>query len=60
MERDPPTVTPTTVRERPDGTVEVGVHQVVRDRTGAVLAVDDVRHVYAFTGDLVRRMDVER
>ena len=52
-------VEPTGVRERPEGTVEVGVHQVVRDGSGALLTVADVRHVYAFTGDLVQRMDVE-
>ena len=52
-------VEPTSIRERPDGTVEVGVRQVVRDRTGAVLARGDVRHVHTFTGDLVQRMDVE-
>jgi hypothetical protein len=33
---------------------------VVRDRTGAILSVGDVRHVYTFTGDLVQRMDVEQ
>ena len=54
-----PTVRPTTVSERSDGTIEVGVHLVVRDPTGAILQVTDVRHVYAFEGDLVRRMDVE-
>ena len=54
-----PTVQPTAISERSDGTVEVGVHLVVRDRTGTILAIDDVRHVYAFDGDLVRRMDVE-
>jgi hypothetical protein len=34
---------------------------VFRDRTGTILAVAvaDVRHVYAFDGDLVDRMDVE-
>jgi hypothetical protein len=54
-----PHVRPTVVTERSDGTVEVGVHQVVRDPTGTILDVADVRHVYAFDGDLVRRMDVE-
>jgi len=54
-----PTVEPTSIRELPDGAVEVRVHQVVRDRAGALLSVGDVRHVYAFTGDLVQRMDVE-
>ena len=55
-----PTVEPTSISARTDGTVEVGVHQVVRDRTGVILAVGDVRHVYAFTGDLVQRIDVEQ
>ena len=55
-----PSVRPTTISERDDGTVEVAVHQVVRDRTGTILDVADVRHVYVFDGDLVRRMDVER
>ena len=55
-----PRVEPTGIRECPDGTVEVGVHQVVRDQGGALLAVGDVRHVYAFSGDLVQRMDVEQ
>ena len=55
-----PAVDPTSIAERGDGTVEVGVHQVVRDRTGTVLARGDVRHVYTFSGDLVQRMDVEQ
>ena len=33
---------------------------MVRDRSGALLAVADVRHVYTFAGDLVQRMDVEQ
>jgi hypothetical protein len=53
-------VEPTGIRERPDGTVEVGVHQVFRDPGGALLAVGDVRHVYTFAGGLVQRMDVEQ
>jgi len=55
-----PTVDPTSISERGDGTVEVGVRQVVRDRTGTVLMRGDVRHVYTFSGDLVQRMDVEQ
>lgn len=54
-----PNVRPTGIAERPDGTVEVGVRQVVRDPGGSVLDRSDVRHVYTFAGDLVRRMDVE-
>jgi hypothetical protein len=37
----------------------VTVHQVVRDREGNVLSDTHVRHLYAFRGDLVVRMDVE-
>ncbi|MGY1665823.1 nuclear transport factor 2 family protein [Geodermatophilus sp. SYSU D00696] len=55
-----PSVRPTAVRERPDGSVEVTVAQVFRDPGGAVLSRRTVRHVYRFTaGDLVARMDVE-
>jgi hypothetical protein len=50
----------TSIRERTDGTVEVGVRRVVRDRVGAVLARGVVRHVDTSTGDLVQRMDVEQ
>ncbi len=53
-------VEPAGIREPPDGTVEVRVHQVFRDRGGTLLAVGDVRHVYTFAGDLVTRMDVEQ
>ncbi len=54
-----PVTRPTTVTERGDGSVEVDVHLVVRDPSGSILDVSDVRHVYTFDGDLVRRMDVE-
>jgi hypothetical protein len=49
----------TAIRERPGGVVEVSVHQVGRDREGKVLFDDEVRHVYAFRGDLVERMTIE-
>lgn len=55
-----PWLQPTGFAERPDGTVEVLVRMVVRDPGGTVLERADVRHVYAFAGDLVVRMDVER
>jgi ketosteroid isomerase-like protein len=54
-----PNVRPTAFSGRDDGRVEVAVHQVVRDPGGRILDVADVRHVYSFEGDLVRRMDVE-
>ena len=54
-----PQVRPRAISERGDGTVEVSVHQVVRDPAGGILDVSDVRHVYTFDGDLVSRMDIE-
>jgi hypothetical protein len=54
-----PHVEPLGIAERPDGRVAVDVRQIVRGLDGAVLAEGRVRHVYAFSGDLVSRMDVE-
>jgi ketosteroid isomerase-like protein len=53
-----PHVEPTGVSGGGDRAV-VTVHQVVRDRQGAVLSDTHVHHVYAFRDDLVVRMDVE-
>jgi hypothetical protein len=54
-----PTVEPIGFHSRPDGSVVVEVHQIARALDGTLLAEGDVRHVYAFEGDLVVRMDVE-
>jgi len=54
-----PAVEPIGISERSDGSIEVRVHQVVRDLAGAVLSDREIRHVYAFVGDLVERMDIE-
>jgi hypothetical protein len=54
-----PHVRPVGFALRPDGRVAVTVHQVVRSLAGEVLVDQTVRHVYAFAGDLVRRMDIE-
>ena len=53
------TARPTAVSERPDGTVEVAVQLVARDKEGNVLGDAEGRHVYEFRGDLVRRMTIE-
>jgi hypothetical protein len=50
---------PTAVTERPDGTVEVAVRLLARDKDGNVLNDSAGRHVYEFRGDLVRRMTIE-
>ncbi len=53
------TAEPTGVTERPDGTVEVAVHLVARDRDGNVVSDTHGRHVYALRGELVERMTIE-
>ena len=53
-----PAVEPLDVAQRATGEVEVTVHQVVRDKAGAVLADGEVRHVYRFRDGLVERMDI--
>ena len=50
---------PTAVSERPDGTVEVAVHLVARDKEGNVLTDGEGCHVFEFRGDLVQRMTIE-
>jgi ketosteroid isomerase-like protein len=49
---------PTAIDERPDGTVEVAVHLVARDKDGRLLNEEPGRHVYEFRGDLVQRMTI--
>ena len=53
------TAEPTAVTERPDGTVEVAVHLLARDKEGRVLNDGEGRHVYEFRGDLIERMTIE-
>jgi ketosteroid isomerase-like protein len=53
------TAEPTTVRQRPDGKVEVAVHLVARDNGGNVLTDGEGRHVYEFRGGLIERMTIE-
>jgi hypothetical protein len=54
-----PTVEPVAFTARPDGSVAVDVHQVVRGLDGALIADGRVIHVYAFRDGLIARMDVE-
>jgi hypothetical protein len=54
------TAEPTAVTERPDGTTEVAVHLVARDKDGRLLNEADAWHVYEFSGDLVQRMTIEQ
>jgi hypothetical protein len=54
-----PRVEPLGVTPMPDGRMAVEVLQTVRGLDGALIAEGRVRHVYAFSGELIARMDVE-
>jgi ketosteroid isomerase-like protein len=54
-----PTVTPVGFRERENGTLEVEVHQLVKDVEGNVLYDGKVFHVYIINDGLLREMDIE-
>ena len=55
-----PHVDPTSITSRPDGEVEVRVHQVVHDRHGTLLGDDEILHIYTFQGSLIRRMVIAK
>ena len=52
-------VEPTGFELRPDGSLAVSVHQVVRNLDGELLSEQDLRHVYAFRDGLVAAMSIE-
>ncbi|MFT3794641.1 nuclear transport factor 2 family protein [Flavobacterium sp.] len=54
-----PTVAPVGFAPRPDGTMEVSVHQTVKDPQGNLLFDGMVKHIYTVQDDLLRRMDIE-
>jgi ketosteroid isomerase-like protein len=58
-----PIVIPVSVQEKPDGHpdghIEVVVHQVVKDRSGQVVADGQIKHLYAFDEGKIIRMDIE-
>jgi ketosteroid isomerase-like protein len=58
FEQIDPHVDPEGFTATEDGRVAVGVHQVVRDLDGAIVAEGRVTHVYAIRDGLVERMDV--
>lgn len=54
-----PTVEPIDFNERPNGTFEVIVHQLVRNLEGKLLFDGNVKHIYTLDDRLLRRMDIE-
>lgn len=54
-----PHVEPVGFIERPDGTFEISVHQIVKDLKGNTIFDGIVKHVYTLKQGLLRRMDIE-
>lgn len=54
-----PNVQPVGFKERPDGTLEVTVHQKVKDLQGNTIFDGTVKHLYTLQAGLIRRMDIE-
>lgn len=55
-----PTVRPISFTENENGTIEVEVHQVVKDFQGNILLDGLVKHVYTFENGLIKSMEIEK
>jgi len=55
-----PIVEPTGFTERPNGSLEVAVHQKVKDLQGGLLFDGTVKHIYTFQDGLIKSMDIEK
>lgn len=54
-----PTVQPIEFNERQDGTLEITVHQKVKDLQDNIIFDGVVKHIYTLQDDLLRKMDIE-
>lgn len=54
-----PTVEPIGFAERENGSLEVIVHQKVKDLQGDLLFDGMVKHIYTFQDGLIKTMDIE-
>jgi hypothetical protein len=54
-----PKVEPLALKERQDGTLEVSVHQTVKDLQGNNIFDGMVKHIYRLQDGLLRQMDIE-
>lgn len=54
-----PIVKPVAFHQRENGTLEVLVHQLVKDLSGTLIFDGHVKHIYTFTNGLINRMDIE-
>jgi len=55
-----PNVEPIGFEERVDGSLEVEVHQMVKDLQGKLLFDGTVKHIYRIDSGLIRSMDIEK
>jgi hypothetical protein len=54
-----PIVEPVGFNETQNGTLEITVHQLVKDLQGNVIFDGMVKHIYTLQDGLLRRMDIE-
>ena len=54
-----PNVEPIGFNERENGTLEVTVHQIVKDLQGNLMFDGIVKHIYTIQDHLLQRMDIE-
>ena len=54
-----PNVEPIGFNERQNGSLEVEVHQKVKDLEGNLLFDGTVKHIYTFEDGLIKTMDIE-
>lgn len=54
-----PNVQPTGFTERQNGTLQVNVHQKVKDLEGNSIFDGMVKHIYTFEDGLIKTMDIE-
>jgi hypothetical protein len=53
-------VQPLSIKERPDGRIEVEVRQMAKDLQGNVLFEGMVKHIYTFEQGKVKHMEIEK
>jgi hypothetical protein len=53
-----PTVKPVSIRERQDGTIEVEVHQRVKDLNDQVLFDGMIKHIYSLEKGKIKTMEI--
>jgi hypothetical protein len=54
-----PNVQPVGFTERPNGSLEVEVHQNVKNLDGSSIFNGSVKHIYTFKNSLISTMDIE-